>query len=81
MLVLLFFTSLAVLYYVVPVPEPGADLRETHRREIDFRKRPASPSEAVATPGLIALGRALDLLGRGQSPQAAPELQIARKSR
>jgi hypothetical protein len=80
MILLLFFTTLAVLYYVVPVPEPEALSKESQGLETDRQRSGASPPEAIATPGLIALGRALDQHGRGQTPQTAPELQYARKS-
>ncbi len=69
---LLFLASLGVLNYVL---RKSADTAaESHQ------PGPPERIEPVATPGLLALGRALEQHGRGQAPQptAAEELQEVR---
>ena len=64
---LLFLISVAVLEYIVRRPQetpktgwpPLADRRAEER---------AADSEPALTPGLFALGQALDRGGRGQAP-------------
>lgn len=63
---LLFLISVAVLEYIVrrpgPIPETGLQFLAKRRAE----ERSADP--APLTPGLFALGQALDRGGRGLSP-------------
>ena len=77
MILLLFLASLAVLYYVVPVPEPD-DARDWKPvSQVNPSESAPAATEMIATPGILALGRALDELGRGAAPQAAPDTEMA----
>ncbi|MGD0498473.1 MAG: hypothetical protein ABSC23_08550 [Bryobacteraceae bacterium] len=75
MILLLFLVSLAVLYYIVPVPEPDAAPDSEPLARSDPSENAPPATEVTATPGVIALGRALDQLGRGVAPQPAPPTQ------
>ncbi|MBZ5585046.1 MAG: hypothetical protein LAQ30_23120 [Acidobacteriia bacterium] len=61
---LLFLASLGVLHYVLRKSAETAS--ESHHPAA-----PESAAEPVATPGLLALGRALEQHGRGRAPQPA----------
>jgi hypothetical protein len=63
MILFLILASLAAVYYISPMASAGKPER--------LAKRDAASPEteaAVLTPGLVALGRALDLYGRGRQP-------------
>jgi hypothetical protein len=64
---LLFLISLAVLEYIVRRPEetPKTGWQPSAKRRAE--DKPADSAPAL-TPGLLALGQALDQCGRGQSP-------------
>jgi hypothetical protein len=64
---LLFLMAVAVLDYIVRRPEktPLADWQPLAKRRAE--DRPADSAPAL-TPGLLALGQALDRGGRGQTP-------------
>jgi hypothetical protein len=63
MILFLILASLAAVYYISPMAE--AERRPT-------TKEAANPEAAgVLTPGLVALGRALDQYGRGRQPPPA----------
>ena len=66
---LLFLISLAVLDYIVRRPEkaPKAGWQPFAKRRAEDRFADSAPA---LTPGLLALGQALDQCGRGQSPGA-----------
>jgi len=69
MTLLLFLVSLAVLEYIVRRP---AETRKTGWQPLAKRQAEDRPvdSASALTPGLLALGQALDQCGRGQSPGA-----------
>jgi hypothetical protein len=69
---LLFLVSLAVLEYIVRRPKetPQTGWQALAKRRAE--DRPADLAPAL-TPGLLALGQALDQCGRGQSPGATTE--------
>ena len=64
---LVFLISLAVLEYIVRRPEaaPNTGGQPLAKRQAEGRQ--AEPAPAL-TPGLLALGQALDRRGRGQAP-------------
>jgi hypothetical protein len=67
---LLFLVSLAVLEYIV---RPPKERPQTGWQPLAARRaedRPADSAPAL-TPGLLALGQALDQFGQGQSPGTA----------
>jgi hypothetical protein len=64
---LLFLISLAVLEYIVRRPEEAPRTGWQPLTKQRVRDRPAE-SAPTLTPGLLALGQALDQYGRGQSP-------------
>ena len=73
---LLFLISLAVLGYIVRRPE---EARKTGWQPLAKRRAEDRPAEAAPalTPGLLALGQALDRQGWGQLPGTmakAPEV-------
>ncbi len=67
---LLFLISLAVLYYIVRRPEEtsGTGWQPLAKRRVEDRPVDSAPA---LTPGLLALGRALDRYGIGQTPGTA----------
>jgi hypothetical protein len=70
MTLLLFLASLAVVNYIISrqptIDRPGSEQKPSVH----------VPEEtAVATPGLMALGVALERHGRGQPPQPGPRLE------
>ena len=71
---LLFLVSLAVLEYVIRRPEKAS---RTGTRPIVKERVKAKLGESAAalTPGLLALGEALDQCGRGQMPGSAAQPQ------
>jgi hypothetical protein len=73
---LLFLISLAVLEYIVRRPEaaPKAGWQPFAKRRAEGGPADSAPA---LTPGLLALGQALDRCGRGQAPgsmAATPEV-------
>ena len=64
---LVFLISLAVLEYIVRRPEaaPKAGWQPLAKRQAEAKPADSAPA---LTPGLFALGQALDLCGRGQTP-------------
>jgi hypothetical protein len=64
---LLFLISLAVLEYIVRRPEVAPKTGWQALAKQRAEDRPADTAPAL-TPGLLALGQALDRYGRGQSP-------------
>lgn len=66
---LLFLISLAVLEYIVrrPEPTPKTGWQPLAKRRAED---PPADSAPALTPGLLALGQALDRWGRGQTPGA-----------
>ncbi len=79
---LLFLASLALLHYLLGRADEAAAGSGHSSEERVPAESPATPLEPVATPGLLALGRALDEHGRGRTPQAgeAREVQAGRRS-
>ena len=69
MIFLLFLVSVAVMEYVVRRPEET----EGGTRPGPARDRMTESGKADATPGLAALGRALEQYGRGLTPGGAQE--------
>jgi hypothetical protein len=71
---LLFLISLAVLEYIVSRPEktPKTRWKPLAKRRVTDRPIDSVP---VFTPGLMALGQALDECGRGEAPGATPKTQ------
>lgn len=72
---LLFLASLAVIEWLVRKPRKKSDLRPEdadHKRHTADLAAPAAPS----SPGLLALGQALDAAGRGKSPNRKPAPQV-----
>jgi hypothetical protein len=61
MIVILILASLAAVYFIAPLAEPAVK-PESH---------PSQQEPEVLTPGLVALGRALDQYGRGRNPVRA----------
>jgi len=59
MIFVLILAALAAVYYITP-PKPK---RDAARRDAMLDE------SGVLTPGLVALGRALDQYGRGQEPR------------
>jgi hypothetical protein len=72
MVFLLFLVSLAVLEYIVRRPEKAP---QTGGQPLAKRRAEDRPAESAPgfTPGLLALGQALDQYGRGQSPGGTPK--------
>ena len=71
MIVILILAALAAVYYISPMADrPESPERQPLERE---EARLKAISAAVLTPGLVALGRALDLYGRGQQPLPAAD--------
>ena len=66
---LLFLVSLAVLEYIVRRPETAPKTGWQPLAKLRAQDKPAD-SPPTLTPGLLALGQALDECGRGQSPGA-----------
>jgi hypothetical protein len=64
---LLFLISLAVLEYIVRRPEAAPKTGWQPLAKQRAEERPADSAPAL-TPGLLALGQALDQRGRGQTP-------------
>ena len=64
---LLFLISLAVLEYIVRRPEAAPKTGWQPLAKQRAEDRPADSAPAL-TPGLLALGQALDQRGRGQTP-------------
>ena len=64
---LLFLVSLAVLEYIVRRPKETPKTGWQALAKQRAADRPADSAPAL-TPGLVALGQALDQFGRGQSP-------------
>ena len=64
---LLFLISLGVLEYIVHRPEEAP---KTGWKALAKQRAAGSPADSAPalTPGLLALGQALDQCGRGQSP-------------
>ena len=67
---LLFLVSLAVLEYIVRRPEAAPKTGWQALAKQRAEDRPADTAQAL-TPGLLALGQALDQFGQGQSPGTA----------
>ena len=63
---LLFLVSLAVLEYIVRRPETAPKTGWQPLAKLRAQDKPAD-SPPTLTPGLLALGQALDECGRGQS--------------
>ena len=64
---LLFLVSLAVLEYIVRRPETAPKTGWQPLAKLRAQDKPADLAPTL-TPGLLALGQALDECGRGQSP-------------
>jgi hypothetical protein len=80
---LLFLVSLAVLEYIVRRPEMAPKTGWQPLAKLRAQDKPADSAPAL-TPGLLALGQALDQCGRGQSPGPAartPEVPNPRADR
>jgi hypothetical protein len=71
MIVLLILASLAAVYYISPMADRAVKPEGKPPKRGEARLKEVS--EAVLTPGLVALGRALDLYGRGQQPLPAAD--------
>jgi hypothetical protein len=69
---LLFLISLAVLEFIVRRPDetPKTDRQPLAKQRV--KDKPVEPVPAF-TPGLLALGQALDECGLGQAPGATPK--------
>jgi Na+-transporting methylmalonyl-CoA/oxaloacetate decarboxylase gamma subunit len=65
MIVFLVLAFLAAVYFIAPMADRAVQPDPTQP------KRKGASGAAVLTPGLVALGRALDQYGRGQPPQKA----------
>jgi hypothetical protein len=70
---LLFLISLAVLEYIVRRPEEAP---KTAWQPLAKRRAADRPMDSVPalSPGLLALGQALDQCGRGQAPGTATKI-------
>ena len=72
---LLFLVSLAVLEYIVRRPKETPNTGWQPLAKQRAEDRPADSVPAL-TPGLLALGQALDQFGRGQSPTTAKTPEV-----
>jgi hypothetical protein len=75
MIFLLFLVSLGVLEYIVHRPEeaPKTGWKALAKQRAEDRPAVSAPE---LTPGLLALGQALDQFGRGQSPTTAKSPEV-----
>jgi len=72
MIFLFFLEALAVVYYIVPYPATRPEPRGSPVEPRSAVQGPLGVEGSLATPGLLALGRALDSYGRGERPRRAP---------
>jgi hypothetical protein len=77
---LLFLVSLAVLEYIVRRPKETPKTGWQALAKQRAADRPADSAPAL-TPGLLALGQALDQFGRGQSPTTAKTPEVPNPKR
>src|ERR1017187_9289332 len=66
MIFLLILASLAAVYYIAPLAEPFVKPERHPPKREAAGLDATSGAAAVLTPGLVALGRALDQYGRGR---------------
>ena len=66
MILLLILASLAAVYYISPMAAAAGRPERLPKRDAENPE-----TAAILTPGLVALGRALDRYGRGQQPPRA----------
>jgi hypothetical protein len=71
MIFLLILASLAAVYYIAPLAEPFVKPERHPPKREAAGLDATSGAAAVLTPGLVALGRALDQYGRGREPLPA----------
>ncbi len=72
MILLFFLASLALVYYIVPRPETTPEAGSHPAEPESNGHGPLTAEASLATPGLLALGRALDSYGRGAEPRRPP---------
>jgi hypothetical protein len=68
MTIVLILAALAAVYYIAPLAEAASKPGIRPPPETEEKPQSGPDSPAILTPGLLALGRALDQYGRGTEP-------------